>query len=142
MNSIFEFSRSKLAYMTIFIKICGENILTDFLGRFWLIEVKMELKMKNMGKWIRFLNFRYQNLVLWWFSWKSQKKNFDPLFKTFLTNRGKNENENEKIWKNEFNFWILHIKVMLYGTFHENLCKKIWPNFFKRFLTNRGKNED
>ena len=142
MNSIFEFSRSKLAYMTIFIKICGENILTDFLGRFWLIEVKMELKMKNMGKWIRFLNFPYQNLVLWWFSWKSQKKNFDPLFKTFLTNRGKNENENEKIWKNEFNFWILHIKVMLYGTFHENLCKKNWPNFFKRFLTNRGKNED
>ena len=29
---------------------------------------------------------------------------FDPFFKTFLTNRGKNENADEKIWKNHFDF--------------------------------------
>ena len=29
---------------------------------------------------------------------------FDPFFKTFLTNRGKNENEDKEVWKNEINF--------------------------------------
>ena len=38
------------------------------------------------------------------FSLKSEKKLFDPFFMTFFTNRGKNEDEDEKIWKNEFNF--------------------------------------
>ena len=28
-----------------------------------------------------------------------RKKNFDPFFRTFLTNRGKNENEDEKYGK-------------------------------------------
>ena len=36
------------------------------------------------------------------FSYKSEKKNLDSFFKTFLTNRGKNENINEKNWENEF----------------------------------------
>ena len=35
-------------------------------------------------------------------SYKSEKKNLDPFFKTFFTNRGKNENINEKNWENEF----------------------------------------
>ena len=30
-----------------------------------------------------------------------------------LTNRGKNEDEDEKMWKNEFDFRILHIKIRL-----------------------------
>ena len=35
---------------------------------------------------------------------KIEKKNFDSFFKTFLTNRGKNKDEDEKNWKNEFYF--------------------------------------
>ena len=35
---------------------------------------------------------------------KIEEKNFDPFSKTFLTNRGKNEDEDEKNWKNAFHF--------------------------------------
>ena len=55
---------------------------------------------------------------------------FWPIFRAFLTNRGKNESEGEKIWENEFDFWILHIKIRLYGTFHKNLRKNIFFEIF------------
>ena len=51
MNSIFEFSISKLGYMAVFMKICA-------------------------------------------------KKNFDPFYRTFLTNQGKNKNDKNKDKKN------------------------------------------
>ena len=35
---------------------------------------------------------------------ESLRKNFWPIFKTFLANQGKIKDENEKIWENEFNF--------------------------------------
>ena len=38
------------------------------------------------------------------FSRKSERKLFDPFFMIFLTNRGKNEDEDKKIWKSEFDF--------------------------------------
>ena len=60
---------------------------------------------------------------MWQFSWNSEKKVFDPFYKTFLTNRDENEDEDKKIWKNEFDFWILHIKTRLFKNFHENLRK-------------------
>ena len=41
---------------------------------------------------------------------------------------GKNEDEKEKVWKNESDFWILHIKIKLCGKFNKNLRKKA---FFK-----------
>ena len=47
-----------------------------------------------------------------------------------MTNRGKNEDVNEKIWENEFDLWILHIKIRLYGTFHKNLRKKVFFEIF------------
>ena len=53
----------------------------------------------------------------------------------------KNENVDEKNWKNEFDFWILRIKIRLNDNFHENLRKKTDP-FLKKFLTNRSKIED
>ena len=31
-----------------------------------------------------------------------------------------------KIWKNEFDFWIVHIKIRLYVSFHENLRIHFW----------------
>ena len=34
------------------------------------------------------------------------------------------------MWKNEFDFWIFHIKIRLYGSFHKNLRKK---GFFEIF---------
>ena len=55
---------------------------------------------------------------------KIQEKYFDPSCKTFLINRGKNEDEDEKIRENDFGFRILHIKIRLCGSFHENLRKK------------------
>ena len=48
------------------------------------------------------------------------KKGFTHFFRTFLTNRGKNENEDEKAVKNEFDFSILRIEIRLCGNFHEN----------------------
>ena len=41
------------------------------------------------------------------------------------------KDEDEIIWKNLFNFWILHIEIELQGTFHENLRKM---DFFSEFL--------
>ena len=48
----------------------------------------------------------------------------------------------KKNWENEFNFWILFIKIRLHGNFHENLCENIFDPFYKPFLTNQGKNEN
>ena len=52
-----------------------------------------------------------QNQVVWQFSLKFVAKTFDPFFKTFLTNRGKNEDKLEKKWENVFDFLILLIKI-------------------------------
>ena len=42
----------------------------------------------------------------------------------------KNKDEDEKIWKNEIDFWIVHIKIRLYGNFDVNLwTKKFYPFF-------------
>ena len=38
-----------------------------------------------------------------------EKNIFGSSFKPFLTNRAKNENEDEKIWENEFDLRIFHI---------------------------------
>ena len=59
-----------------------------------------------------------------------------------MTNWGRNEDEDEKVWENEFNFLIIHIKIRLYGNFHENPLKKMFEPFFRTFLTNWSKNED
>ena len=49
---------------------------------------------------------------------------------SFLTSWGKNEDEDEKIWENKFDFWILHIKTRLYGNFDVRL----WAKHFDAFL--------
>ena len=51
------------------------------------------------------------------------EKNFGRFFRTFLTNRGKNENEDEK-----------------YGEM--NSIFEFPDSFFKTFLTNESKNEN
>ena len=42
----------------------------------------------------------------------------------------KNEDEDEKICKNEFDFWILHITIRLCDHFHGNLRRKKNWHFF------------
>ena len=51
-----------------------------------------------------------------------------------MTNQGKNEDEDEKIWKNKFSFGILYINIRLY--------RNIFDPFYRTFLTNRDKNEN
>ena len=65
-----------------------------------------------------------------------------PISWTFLTNRGKNEDEDEKIWENEFNIWVFYIKIRLSGSFHGNLLKKNLTHFLGQVLTSQGKNKD
>ena len=67
---------------------------------------------------------------------------FVQYFKGFLTNEEKNEDEDEKIWGNDFNFWIRHTKIILCGSFYENPWKSFLTHLVKYFLANRGKNED
>ena len=57
-------------------------------------------------------------------------KNFWLIFKPFLTNRSKNEDEDEKIWEYESDIWIFHIKIRLYGIFYKNLRKKFFFEIF------------
>ena len=94
----------KLGYMAIFMKICPKKNLTYFVGHFWLIKAKMKMKMKKCGKMSPIFEFSISKKVMWQFSWESYGKFFDLLLKTFLTNQGKNEDEEEKNWKNEFDF--------------------------------------
>ena len=46
----------------------------------------------------------------------------------------KNKNEDEEIWKNEFDFWILRIKIRLYGNFDLNQWTKSFDPFLGHFL--------
>ena len=57
---------------------------------------------------------------------------FNDIFDSFLrllTNRSTNEDEDEEIWKNESEFWILHVKISSCGNFHENPRKKFLTHF-------------
>ena len=62
MSSIFEFSISKLGYLVIFLKVCAKKILTRFLGHFWLIATKMNIKMKKYGKMSSIFEFSISKL--------------------------------------------------------------------------------
>ena len=98
----------------------------------------MKMRWQTLRKWIWSLNSPYQNFVIWKFSWKFEKKisliiwlfNFDYLPDGDEEKvDAKNENEDEKYWKNELDFWIFHIKIRFYGNCHENLRKKNWLIF-------------
>ena len=139
MSLIFQFSISKLGYKDIFMKICEKKVLTHFLGHFWLVEANMKMKMKKLKKMSLILEFAISKVGYVPVFMKVWEKNFWPIFKTFLTNQGKTEDENEKIWKNELNFLILHIKIRLYGNFYENMLKKVLTHFFRHFWLIEGK---
>ena len=118
------------------IRLCGnfhenllQKLLTHFSGHFWLIEAKMKINLKKMGKCFRFFNSPYQNWYYVVILMKIGAKIFWHIFKTFLTNWGKSEDENEKICKNKLDFWILHIKIKLCRTFRETLRKKAFSKF-------------
>ena len=69
----------------------------------------MKMKMKKFGKMNSIFEFSVSELGYVEFSWKYEKNIFGSSFKPFLTNRAKNENEDEKIWENEFDLRIFHI---------------------------------
>ena len=52
-----------------------------------------------MGICFQFLNCSYPVVIFM----EIGEKKFDSFFRKFLTNRGKSENEDKKIWENEFN---------------------------------------
>ena len=56
---------------------------------------------------------------------KISEKNFWPILKIFFTNQDKNEDENEKIWKNEIDF---EFSISKLG--YMELFRKIWEKFF------------
>ena len=98
----------------------------------------MKMRWQTLRKWIWSLNSPYQNFVIWKFSWKFEKKisliiwlfNFDYLPDGDEEKvDAKNEDEDEKYWKNELDFWIFHIKIRFYGNCHKNLRKKNWLIF-------------
>ena len=126
MSSIFEFSISKLGFMAIFMKICGKKIWTHFVGHFWLSKAKMKVKMKKYREMSSNFESSWSRLVYAVVFKKISEKKIWPILKTLLTNQGKNENADEKIWKNKFNFWILNIKIRLCSRFHENLRQRSW----------------
>ena len=87
----------------------------------------MKMKMKKFGKMTSIFEFSISKLGYVAIFMKILGKNFSGIyFKTFMTNWGKNEDENEKTWENKSDFWILYIRIKLNGNFHENL----WEKFF------------
>ena len=86
--------------------------------------------MKKFGK-IRLFEFSIPKSSYMEIFMKIWEKEFGPFFNTFLTNQGRNEDQDEKIGKNKSNVWTLHIKIRLHGKFHENLREKNWPIFLR-----------
>ena len=56
---------------------------------------------------------------------KISEKKIWPILKIFFTNQDKNEDENEKIWKNEIDF---EFSISKLG--YMKLFRKIWEKFF------------
>ena len=63
----------------------------------------MKMKMKKYGEMSSIFELSKSKLGYVAVFLKIQEKKFDPFFKTFLTNRGKNKEEDERIWENAFN---------------------------------------
>ena len=126
--------------LKIKIRLCGsfhENLRKifsiHFVRQFWLIKTKVKMKIKRFKKMSSIFEFSISELGYTKIFMKIWEKIFDSFFKLFLTNRGKTEDEDEKIWENKFDFWIIHIKIRLCGSFHENLRKIFLTHFVRHF---------
>ena len=99
-----------------------EKCFRPYCRTFWLIEAKMKMKMKKYGKVSPIFEFSLSKMLCGNFHENPRK--------IFLTHRGKNKNEDEKIWKNEFDFWISISKLGCIDLFI-----KIWEKsiFFEIF---------
>ena len=62
---------------------------------------------------------------MWQFSWKSEKKIFDPFFKTFFTNRGKNGDEDEK-YGEMISIFEFSISKLKYGVVFMKILEKFF----------------
>ena len=83
MSSILEFAISKLVYVLVFMKV-WEKTFGPFLRHFWLIKVKLKMKMKKYGKMSSIFELSISKLGYVAVFMKIYKKMFDPFFKTFF----------------------------------------------------------
>ena len=90
---------------------------------------KMKMQMKKFERMNLIFEFSISKLGYVTIFMKILQKKFDPFFKTLLTKRDKNEDANKNIWENEFDLWILPIKIRLYGTFMKICGKKSLTHF-------------
>ena len=92
----------------------------------------MKMKMKKCGRMSSNFEFSISRLGYVAVFMKISETKFHPFFKTFLTNWGKDENEDEKIEKMSlvFEFSISKLGYMEFFI-------KIWENFFLEILTLR-----
>ena len=105
------------------------------------IKVKMKMKLKKIGKMslifeISMSKLGYMDIFMkiWKSPFTISLFNFDYLSDEDGEKfNAKNEDEDEKIWKNKFHFWIFYIKIRFYGNFHENLRRKDLTLFLGQF---------
>ena len=136
-SSIFEFSISKLGYMEVFMKIWEKmksksslatslSLLSCLTFTICLIKMgKHWCQNEDEDEKIWKMNLIFESPI----SKLGYRATFMKILrKNILINRHKNENVNEKIGENEFDFWIHQIKFRLHGNFH--ICGgKNWPIF-------------
>ena len=122
-----------------------ENLRKIFLTHFVIHYLTNQDKNKDedekFGKMSSIFEFSISK-----FSWKSEKKikwknyltislfNFDYLpDEDGKKIDAKNDDRDGKVWKNEFDFSIFHIKIWLHDNFHENLRTKNLTHSLRHF---------
>ena len=99
MCPIFEIFITKLGHIKIFMKVWEKKIDSSLNNR-----GKMKMKMEKFRKMSLIFKLSILKLGYMTVFFKICFKIFDLFFRTFLTNWGKNEDEDEKILENVFNF--------------------------------------
>ena len=94
---------------------------------------KMKMKVKRFGKINSIFEFSISKLGCKAGFMKICTKKIYPFCRTFLTNRNKNDNEDEKIWGNKSTFLILYIKIRLCGNFYQNPRKNFLTHLLRPF---------
>ena len=119
--------------MEIFIKIWEKKLFTHFLNHFWLIEAKMKLKMKKIGKMIYVFEFSTSKLGYMAIFMKICAKNFLTLFVGhFWLIEAKMKMKMNKFGKMSSNIGFLILDYVV--IFMKIWEKKNFDPFFKTFL--------
>ena len=114
----------------------------SFFNHFELIEAKMKIKMKKLGKWVRFLITHIRIRLYSYFHENLLKKHCDPFLGHFWLIEKRMTMKDEKIWGKKFDFWILisisklgNVAIfMKIGEKNEDEDEKIWKNEFNYWI--------